>query len=217
MISLRDAVTVTGGFPTLSGVDLDVSAGEICLLEGENGAGKTSLLRLCAGLALLRSGAGTVGGLDLGRDRPSIRRLVGLLGHGTGLYEDLSVIENLRFFGRAARVPTETIPAALDRLELPARVRTLPMSMLSAGQRRRAALAALVIRRPSLWLLDEPHTGIDRTGRDVVDALITDAAAAGATVLFASHESDRASGIATRSIRLAGGTVVGDGLPGAGR
>ena len=198
---------MTGGFPTLAGVDLVVDASEICFVSGDNGAGKTSLLRLLAGLTPLAGGAGDVLGVDLASDRRALRRLVGLLGHGTGMYEELSVLENLRFFARATRLPTDGIDAALDLVGVPGRVRSLPMASLSAGQRRRAALAGLVIRRPRLWLLDEPHTGIDASGRTLVDRLIVDAAAAGATVIFSSHETERAAGIATRQVELAGGAV----------
>lgn len=198
---------VSGGFPTLAGVDLAVDASEICFISGDNGAGKTSLLRLCAGLTPLAAGAGEVLGIDLVSGRNRLRPLVGLLGHGTGMYEELSVLENLRFFARATRIPTDGIGAALDLVGVPERVRPLPMASLSAGQRRRAALAGLVIRRPRLWLLDEPHTGIDTSGRLLVDRLITEAAAAGATVMFSSHETERAAAIATRQVEMAGGTV----------
>ncbi len=85
------------------------------------------------------------------------------------------------------------------------------MARLSAGQRRRAALAVLVARAPELWLLDEPHAGLDAAGRDVLDELVREVTAAGATVVLASHELERAAGLATRSVTLAGGRVVDDG------
>jgi energy-coupling factor transporter ATP-binding protein EcfA2 len=78
---------------------------------------------------------------------------------------------------------------------------------LSAGQQRRTALACLVVRRAELWLLDEPHAGLDARGRDDLDAILRQAAASGATVLVASHESDRARPLASRVVDLAGGTV----------
>ncbi|HEY1117231.1 MAG TPA: ATP-binding cassette domain-containing protein, partial [Acidimicrobiales bacterium] len=90
------------------------------------------------------------------------------------------------------------------------RLATVPAARLSAGQKRRTALAALLARRPELWLLDEPHAGLDRAGRDLVDRLVRDAAVAGATVLFASHELDRAEGLATRTVTIAGGQIRDD-------
>jgi ABC-type multidrug transport system ATPase subunit len=83
---------------------------------------------------------------------------------------------------------------------------------VSAGQRRRTSLAALAVRRPDLWLLDEPHAGLDQEGRDVVDDLIGEAVAAGATVIVSSHELDRVRRLSPRVVTLAGGTLVGDRL-----
>ena len=82
-----------------------------------------------------------------------MRRSVGLLGHDTALYDDLTVEENLRFWARASRIDDEAVPAALDRLGVAERLRDVAVRNLSAGQRRRTALAAVVVRRPRLWLL----------------------------------------------------------------
>ncbi|HMX66525.1 MAG TPA: heme ABC exporter ATP-binding protein CcmA, partial [Microthrixaceae bacterium] len=79
---------------------------------------------------------------------------------------------------------------------------------LSAGQRRRGSFAAMGARRPELWLLDEPHAGLDASGRDIIDGLVREAASVGATVLFASHELDRADDVADRTVEVVGGTVV---------
>jgi ABC-type multidrug transport system ATPase subunit len=98
----------------------------------------------------------------------------------------------------------------MDHLGLSGRLAQVSVGRLSAGQRRRTALAVLVARRPELWLLDEPHAGLDSAGRDVVDGLIVAAAKAGATVLFASHELDRAEALAPRSVTIVGGTVTDD-------
>jgi heme ABC exporter ATP-binding subunit CcmA len=208
VLHLRSAIALLGRFPALTGVDLDVEAGEIVLVTGSNGAGKTTLLRVCAGLVRVTSGTARVLDVDLVADPVAVRPLVGLLGHATGLYDDLSVMENLRFWARAARAPIADAQAALERVELPPRLWGLSVSHLSTGQRRRASLAALVVRRPRLWLLDEPHAGLDQSARDHVDALVAEAAASGATILFASHELDRAHGLATRHVELSGGMVV---------
>ena len=143
-------------------------------------------------------------------DRAAVRRSVGLLGHDTALYDDLTVEENLRFWARASRIDDEAVPAALDRLGVTGRLRDVTVRNLSAGQRRRTALAAVVVRRPRLWLLDEPHSGLDQGGRDVIDQVILDAASAGATVMLASHELDRTLDLATRHLTVAGGTITSD-------
>ena len=210
IIRLHAAVALIGRFPALAGVDLDVGEGEVVLLQGPNGAGKSTLLRLCAGLLRLESGEGDVLGHDLATERPAIRRSVGLLGHDTALYDDLTVRENLDFWARASRVDGASVEPAMERLGVADRLHDVAVGLLSAGQRRRVALAAIVVRRPRVWLLDEPHAGLDPSGRDLVDRLVVDAAAAGATVLLSSHEVDRTLDLATRRITVAGGTITGD-------
>lgn len=207
VVRLRSAVSLLGRFPALAGVDLDVAAGEIVLVKGPNGAGKTTLLRVCAGLVGLTRGEATVLGHDLAIDGKAVRRSVGLLGHAGGLYDDLTVEENLHFAARAARVDLVAAEEAMARLGLDSRLRHVKVGRLSAGQRRRTAVAKVVARRPALWLLDEPHAGLDAAGRDMLDAIVTDAAADGATVLFSSHELDRASALASRTVTMAGGTI----------
>lgn len=209
-MSLRAAVALLGRFPALAGVDLDVDRGEVVLLRGANGAGKTSLLRACAGLLPVVAGTATVLGHDLtdGSHRRALRRRVGLLGHATGLYDDLTVADNVRFWTRAAGASPADGAAAMARLGLDGRLADVPVAKLSAGQRRRTSLACVVARRPELWLLDEPHAGVDQAGRDAVDELIAGAAAAGATVLVASHELERAAAVAHRTVVIAGGTVL---------
>ncbi len=209
-VQLTGAVVLLDRFPALAGVDLDVMRGEIVLLRGPNGAGKTTLLRTCAGLTRLARGQVRVLGEDLVTAPRAVRRRVGVLNHHDGLYADLTVADNVRFWATAAGASHADADAALARCGLDGRLASVPAARLSAGQRRRTALAGLIARRPELWLLDEPHAGLDRAGRDLVDALVHDAAAAGATVLFASHELDRAEGLATRVVTLAGGLIRGD-------
>jgi heme ABC exporter ATP-binding subunit CcmA len=209
VVALRAAVALAGRFPVLAGADLTVDAGEIVLLRGANGAGKTSLLRACAGLLPVVSGTAEVLGHDLtdGAQRRSLRRRVGLLGHGNALYDDLTVADNVRFWASAAGATRAEADAAMARLGLEGRLAGVPAARLSAGQRRRTSLACLVARRPELWLLDEPHAGLDQAGRDVVDGLLRAAVAAGATVLLASHELDRAHSVASRVVEVAGGAL----------
>ncbi|HVX19555.1 MAG TPA: heme ABC exporter ATP-binding protein CcmA [Acidimicrobiales bacterium] len=210
VIHFRQAVSLLGRFPALAGVDLDVAHGEIVLVQGANGAGKTTLLRSCAGLLPIVSGEASVLGHDLRVDRRGVRHRVGMLGHATGLYDDLTVADNVRFWARAVRARDVDAGAAMERLGLSGRLAGVLVGRLSAGQRRRTALACLVARRPELWLLDEPHAGLDAAGRDTIDEIVRAAAAAGATVLVASHELERAGGLADRRIVLSGGMVVHD-------
>ena len=207
VVHLRSAVALLGRFPALAGVDLDVERGEIVLLEGPNGAGKTTLLRTLAGLLPVVSGTAVVLGHDLRRDRRGVRRQVGLLGHTTMLYDELTVADNVRFWAKAAHAETDDAEAALVALGLDGRLRTVAVARLSTGQRRRASIATMVARRPELWLLDEPHAGLDAEARDIIDSLVRQAAASGATVVVASHESDRANTLAERVVTIVGGVI----------
>ena len=204
VVRLRAAVCLLGRFPALAGVDLDVAAGEIVLLSGSNGAGKTTLLRLLAGLVPLYSGEASVLGVDLASDRRSARRELALVGHETFCYDDLTVRENLRFWARAAARDEAAADDAIDRLGLLGQA-DVAHRRLSAGQRRRLAIAVALARDPRVLLLDEPHAALDAEGREVLDAVVRAAPSEGRTVLIASHELDRARAIATREVELRAG------------
>ena len=207
VVHLSNAVAVLGQFPVLAGVNLTVNRGEIVLLQGPNGAGKTSLLRLCAGLLPLARGEAVLLGCDLRTQREAVRSRVGLLGHANGLYADLTVGENVRFWGATVGASKPEVQAALQRMGLAQRLTDVAVSRLSAGQKRRTALACLIARRAELWLLDEPHAGLDAAARDELDATLRDAAAAGATIIVASHELERAGALATRVVEVVGGQI----------
>ena len=208
VIELSGVVAVLGQFPALAGVDLTVQRGEILLLQGPNGAGKTSLLRVCAGLLPIERGTGHVLGIDLATNREAIRSRVGLLGHANGLYLDLTVMQNLQFWASTVAATSSEVSAAMATMRIDGRLAEVKASQLSAGQRRRCALASLIVRRAEIWLLDEPHAGLDAAGRDELDALLRSAVASGATVVLASHERDRALGLATRTVTIDGGGAV---------
>ncbi len=208
VVLLRGAVALTGRFPALSGVDLSVGPGEVVSVVGANGAGKTSLLRTCAGLVPVRSGEAVVLGIDLREDPPSVRRRVGLLGHAPSLYDELNALENVRFALRAAGSPADRVGPALERVGITGRLTKTPVAGLSAGQRRRVALAVLVGRAPELWLLDEPHAGLDPGARGLLAELVAEAVAGGASVVFSSHEPELAGAMSDRQVAMAGGRVA---------
>jgi len=208
VIELSGVVAVLGRFPALAGVDLTVQRGEIVLLQGPNGAGKTSLLRVCAGLLPIERGTGHVLGIDLATNREAIRSRVGLLGHANGLYLDLTVMQNLQFWASTVAATESEVSTAMATMRIDGRLAEVKASQLSAGQRRRCALASLIVRRAEIWLLDEPHAGLDAAGRDELDALLRSAVTSGATVVLASHERDRALGLATRTVTIDGGGAV---------
>lgn len=207
-VVLREAVALAGRFPLLSGASLEVAEGEVVHVRGPNGAGKTSLLRLCCGLIPLYSGEAVVLGHDLSSDGRRVRRQVGLLGHHGFLYDELTVEENLRFSLRAAGHDAAAAGPAAASCGLSGRLFTTAVAKLSAGQRRRCALAAIVARDPALWLLDEPHAGLDEEGRMLLDDLVRSSRERGRTVLLCSHEHERAAAVSDRGVWLQGGRVV---------
>ena len=209
VVHLRAVVVLLGRYPALAGVDLDVASGEAVLLSGPNGAGKTTLLRLCAGLLTVRSGTASVAGTDLVQDPRSVRSQVALLGHDPGLFPELTVEANLRFWARAHRVALDDAVAAASRFGLTGRLAQVSVASLSEGQKRRVGLASVLARRPRLWLLDEPFAGLDEAGRNLVSGVIDEVCADGAAVLFSSHELERGRALAVREVQLAGGHVTG--------
>jgi heme ABC exporter ATP-binding subunit CcmA len=206
VVHLRATVALLGRFPALAGIDLDVVRGEIVLLRGPNGAGKTTLLRVLAGLIPPVRGEAVVLGHRLPDEARAVRRRVGLLGADSALFEDLTAADNVTFWGRACRAGEADIAAALGLVGLGGRLRDVRVSKLSTGQRRRASLACLLARRPELWLLDEPHAGLDNDARDLLDGLLHQAVDQGATVVLSSHELDRAEALAGRVVTLVAGT-----------
>lgn len=205
VIELQGVVALLGRFPALAGVDLSVKRGEIVLLQGPNGAGKTSVLRVCAGLLPIERGTGHVLGIDLSTNRELVRSRVGLLGHTNGLYLDLTVAQNISFWASTVGASPQEVSSAMSLMRVDDRLANVKASQLSAGQRRRTALASLIVRRAEVWLLDEPHAGLDASGRDELDSLLRTAVSSGATVVLSSHEHERAASLATRSVFIDGG------------
>jgi heme ABC exporter ATP-binding subunit CcmA len=210
VVELRDAVVLVGGFPLLSGVDLEIERATLTVVTGANGAGKTSLLRLLGGLVQLSSGTGTTSGVDLRTgDIRELRRRVGWLGHEGSFYDDLTARENLAFAAKALGRPVDDISRVLERVGLSTRS-GIQAKRLSAGQRRRLGLAWLLLRRPETWLLDEPYASLDDEGRMFFDQLIGDVVASGASVIVSAHDPLRSRALSPRTITLAGGLVVDD-------
>ncbi|GDX33358.1 heme ABC exporter ATP-binding protein CcmA [Actinomycetes bacterium] len=207
VVDFKDVVIVYDNFPAVAGATFSVDKGEIVLLQGPNGAGKTTLLRACAGLLPIARGTANVLGCDLSTNRVAVRSRVGLLGHANGLFQDLTVLENMLFWSRLVGATRQDVDQAMIAMGISGRLGETQVAKLSAGQRRRCALASLIVRRAQLWLLDEPHAGLDTQGRDELDRTLRAARDSGATVIFASHEIERARSLATRSLMVTTGMV----------
>ena len=210
-------VTVTGlsksfgSTPVLSDVNLELDASKCLALLGANGAGKTTLLKILATLLRPSRGSVRVAGHDGFRDVEAVRRCVGLLAHGSYIYEDLTALENLRFWATLAGFETgsEGLRNALARVELDAvaeeRARTF-----SAGMKRRLSLARILLRMPALLLLDEPFDGLDQRSKKWLEEFLLAFKGEGGTVLLATHSFGRGLGLADRVAVLAGGRFVFD-------
>lgn len=208
VIDLREVVALYGSHPALAGATLHVERGEIIVVRGPNGAGKSSLLRLCAGLVAPSRGSAHVLDHDLSFDREQVGKRVGLLGQRNGLFLDLSARENVRFWGELSGATEAEMSEAMQRMGISSALADRRVGAMSTGQRKRVALACLVTRRAELWLLDEPHSGLDAAGRDELDEVLRAAARAGATIVLASHESERAERLGARVVSMSGGQVT---------
>ncbi len=185
----------------------ELNRGECRLLAGSNGSGKTTLLRIVAGLLRATGGSMTWFGVSDAPDPDeAARRRIGYLGHGVGLYADLTGRENLRFFAQMYDADESRIDGLLARLELANRAGE-PIRSYSRGMKQRLAIARAFVHGPELLLLDEPFTGLDASGADILETLLLEATGAGGSVLFTSHRLDRATRVATGATVFARGAT----------
>src|SRR3974390_2509875 len=179
-----------GSRQALHDIDLTVAPGQIVGLLGPNGAGKTTLLSIVAGLLRADAGSVRVNGLDVGRDALRAQRSLGFAPQTTGLYEPLTVEENLRFFGELAglrrRQLDRRIAEVCEALLLEV-LRSRQCRQLSGGEKRRAHTAVALISQPPLLMLDEPTVGADIETRMALIGLVQELAAGGTAVLYTTH------------------------------
>ena len=194
------SIDVTGltkryaGRAVVDKLSIQLETGRICGFLGPNGSGKTTTLRMLCGLLTPDSGSGTCLGLDIITQAAQIKRQVGYMTQRFGLYEDLTIRENLDFVARLFELPQrkQAVAQTLERLELTARQHQLA-GALSGGWKQRLALAACLLHAPRLLLLDEPTAGVDpKARRDFWDE-IHRLAAQGITVLVSTHYMDEAA------------------------
>jgi len=182
-----------GGRTVVDGINLQVRRGEICGFLGPNGSGKTTFIRMLCGLLRPDGGSGSCLGYNVISDSEAIRREVGYMTQRFSFYEDLSIAENLDFVARMFSLPERkaAVEESLEQLGLTTR-RSQLAGELSGGWKQRLALAACMLHRPKLLLLDEPTAGVDpKARRDFWDR-IHDLSLAGVTVLVSTHYMDEA-------------------------
>jgi heme exporter protein A len=211
MITAQDLRKTYGRSLVIDGVSFRLAAGQCLALLGPNGAGKTTLLRILATLSRPSAGSLHVDGLDALREPDRVRPLLGMVAHGSLVYEDLTARENLRFWEimRGGDASPARVAEALAQVELDAvadeRVRTF-----SAGMKRRLGLARVLLSRARILLLDEPFTGLDRRGRKWVTEFLLAFKASGGAAVMATHSFAGGLGMADRIGILGNGRLLLD-------
>jgi len=208
-VATTDLARLFAGSPALAGVSLRVDAGRTVALLGPNGAGKTTLLRLLATAIRPSYGRASVDGLDLDRDGALVRKRVAYLSHATGLYDDLSARENLRFAAVMIGTPDAAgrVERAIADVGLSSRADDRVRDF-SAGMRKRLALGRILLGSASLVLLDEPYAALDGEGMSLVDQMLLAWREVGVTVLVASHSTERIEPLLDGRVTLDRGLVV---------
>lgn len=176
-----------------------LNPGELLLLEGQNGSGKTSLMRAIAGLIEFEDGDVMWDGKAVRTNRPAFYGSLVWMQHRVGFKADLTLVENLRFESHLRSQSDEDFEQVLDRLGI-SRLKRLPMRSLSAGQQRRVALARMLLSRVPLWLMDEPFTNLDRQGRKLVMELTTEHLDRDGMCIMAAHQDVEIGGNVTKIV-----------------
>ena len=188
-IVVDNLVKQFGGFVAVDHITFRVDRGEIMGFLGPNGAGKSTIIRILCGLLRPSGGRVLVAGIDVTRHPDQVRERIGYMSQKFSLYRDLSVEENLRFFGGLYRVPRDELPErlrfAIDMAGLRGRENAL-VATLASGWQQRLALACAVLHRPPILFLDEPTSGVEPTARRRFWDLIHALAADGVTVVVST-------------------------------
>jgi ABC-2 type transport system ATP-binding protein len=214
-IIVDDLVKRFGSFVAVDHVSFRVGRGEIMGFLGPNGAGKSTTIRILCGLLRPTSGRVLVAGIDVARDPEAVRERIGYMSQKFSLYRDLTVEENLRFFGGIYRVPRaelrERMRFAIEMAGLGGREKAL-VSTLAGGWQQRLALGCAVLHRPPILFLDEPTSGVEPTSRRRFWDLIHTLAADGVTVLVSTHYMDEAE-YCDRAALINQGRLIAIGSP----
>ena len=207
IISVRELSKSFGGFKAVDRISFEVARGEIFGFLGANGAVKTTAMRMLCGLSRPTSGGGTVAGYDIARQGERIKRHIGYMSQRFSLYDDLTVIENIRLYGGIYGLSRREIlrraVALLRRLDFRRESRTL-VGALPLGWKQKLAFSVATLHRPEVVFLDEPTGGVDPVTRRQFWELIYEAAAGGMTVFVTTHYMDEAEYCSRVSIMVDG-------------
>ncbi|QXO18164.1 MULTISPECIES: cytochrome c biogenesis heme-transporting ATPase CcmA [Vibrio] len=203
MLDVKSLTAIRDDRALFEGLSFTIQSGELVQIEGRNGTGKTTLLRIITGLGDRDEGTIHWNQVNIEADRDSYHQDLLFLGHQTGIKRELTALENLRFYQsvHAGSAVGEDLYQALTQVGLAGR-EDVPVAHLSAGQQRRVALARLWLSRKKLWILDEPLTAIDKQGAKVLEALFLKHAEQGGIVVLTTHQDMFADNPKLRKIKL---------------
>jgi heme exporter protein A len=195
-VEIKKVAKRYGSERALAGVTLELRAGSMCALLGHNGAGKTTLLGVLSTLVRPSAGAVTYRSDGKAVEAEDVRREIGMLAHQSLCYAELTAIENLELFAGLYDVDgsAAAIKAILDQVGLEPRARTRAVRTYSRGMQQRLALARALLTKPSLLLLDEPFTGLDRDGALSLGKQLGELKASGAIVVVVTHDLEAIAG-----------------------
>jgi heme exporter protein A len=186
LLQTRDLSCVKDDRVLFEGLNVSLSAGQILLVEGKNGSGKTSLLRILTGLSLPEEGEVLWQGESIGHVGPDYYEQVNYVGHHDGVKRDLTCLENLRLVQAMGKPQPIELDDALETVNL-YRFGENFVSTLSAGQKRRLALARLVVTEAKLWIMDEPFTSLDKASMAMFQNMFEDHLKTGGVIVMTSH------------------------------
>lgn len=214
MIEIKDLVKDFGKKHTIDNLNLKVDDGEFLTIFGPNGSGKTTLLKLISTLLKPTSGEISINGNDSKENGIELRRSIGMVSHETYLYDELTAMENLRFYTalygvQLTKEKVSNLKAMLKDVALFHRMND-NVGTFSRGMKQRLAIVRASVHNPKVILLDEPYTGLDRKGCNVLNGMLRRLNASGSTIVMTTHDIEKGYNASKRLAILIGGKIVFD-------